>query len=166
MSVDFGIFVVDWKDFAGRIDKGDDPFDVIEGREQEPLSLETLEAQDDFLSCLDRLRDRMAPDDWNAASELFDHLFWSWRGPDKQILECGEPDAGIDVAWSPGTVKRFAETWRRVNLAALRSAFEAAKPPPERFSSAEEFISSARECGECLDRAAREDKGLVVYVFG
>jgi len=166
MSVEFGIYVVDWESFTVSLESAGDPFEVVEELTQERLSVDSLEAQDEFLGCLDKLRERMAPDAWNAMSELFGHLFWSWQGADKQILDCGEPDTGIDVAWAPDTVKRFAALLPRMDLATSRSAFEAVKPPSGWFPGADGFISFAGECGDCVERAAKEGKGLVVFVFG
>lgn len=163
MSVECSLFIVDWDVFRAAIETRD-PFEVVDDVDPELLPDELVQTQDAFLTALDAIGPRLDGGVRSAATELFDHLFWSWRDPSRQILECGQPDTGIDLAWSPQTVHRFAVAARACDVGAIAAAFTAAESCDE-FAAGDELARYADAWIAAVLRAADASRGLVLFVF-
>jgi hypothetical protein len=169
MSVEMAVYIVDWDGFQEQV-RHTEAYEVLEQLSPEPLEYESARAPMSFLKVFDAFKPAWKSDEQRYFKEVFDTLFWSWRGDGEQVmeLETGEDGDlfGIDVALKPETVKELEAMARRLDLEHCRSLFEQHVTNTERFASFDDWKRYGDEWQGLIRRAAEEDKGLVVAVFG
>lgn len=171
MSVEFNTYLVDWDDFQERIhdlDDGDDAFVVLEELEAERHDRQRRAL--DFMEAFDAFQRSWKSDGRLYFKEVFDSVLWPSRGIGRQIVELEAEHQGdlfgIDTALKPETVKELSEMGKRFDLEECRQHFEKYDRENSYFESFDEWKEYAEEWMDLLHRAAAEDKGLIVAVFG
>lgn len=172
MSVDAYVYLVDWPAFQAGVRHGEASEVLDEDLGVEPAWDGPLSASMDFLNDFDQFRRAWKADERYYFQEVFDTLFWSWRGEHNRVFELVEgddPDSdlnGVDTAMSPETAAEFAATASRFDLEACRPLYEQHVSSSHRFESFDEWKSFGQEWLDLLHRAATERKGLDVIAFG
>lgn len=161
-------FLIEFESLEDRIRAfGGDMRDAVDDLSPEPLPNYERLAQQQFLECLDAMSWRHHSEAHAAARALFDRLFWSWRSEDLQIVQIDRVPFGLDSAWSPATVKLFADLWTELSpvFAKLREPFETAAGNGELVGKFEDFVAYARAWGNVLSCGADADRGLIIVQF-
>ena len=169
MGVEFEVYLVDdWEKFTSKITETNDTYISVELLNPESTACSGyLSAQYDFMECLDAIKGKWAGEASKACKTLFDHLFWSHREIVRhRIVEIGitQRPFGLDVAWEPGTTKRFGELARRVDLEECWRVFSPGNQ--DRFKTHEEFAEYGSFWLDVVLRGADSCRGLAVVVLG
>jgi hypothetical protein len=163
------VYLVDWDDFQEKV-RHAEAYEVLEQLRPEPLEYDSAKAPMGFLEAFDAFKRAWKSDERRDFKEVFDTLFWSWRGGADQVMELEEGEDGdlfgIDVALKPETVMELAGVARRLDLGRCRPHFEEHVTAGGRFDSFDDWKGYADEWLGLLRRAADEGKGLVIAVFG
>jgi hypothetical protein len=132
VSVECALFLVDWAEFVAAAAGCAEIYPAAARWQAEPLPWDSLSAQSSFLACLDALPPGGLANRDQAAHEVFDHLFWSWRGPQYRVMDlAAEPEPfGLETAWGPETTRRFAGIARGIDLGEARPWF---RPDPSEW---------------------------------
>jgi hypothetical protein len=169
MSVEMAVYLVDWDDFQEKV-RHEEAYEVLEQLRPEPLEDGNAKAPMGFLEAFDAFKRGWTSDERLYFKEVFDTLFWSWRGGADQVMELEEGEGGdlfgIDVALKPETVKELAGVARRLDLGRCRPLFEEHVTNVRGFNSFDHWKGYAEEWLGMLRRAAEGNKGLVLAVFG
>lgn len=182
MSVNMGVYVVDWAKIQERFLHAwtcDDPelemfcyaYRVLYEFEEEKLSTDSAKAPSDFVYCYDAFKRAWKTDSRLDFHKVFGTMFWfCWtKGKQTMELERGEDERidfyGIDTALKPETVKELAKAASRFDLEECRPHFLKYIKGGSRFRTFEDWKSYGEEWLGILRRAAAEDKGLVVANF-
>jgi hypothetical protein len=158
----------DWPAFVSRIDDSKNIYLSVESLDPEPMACSSsFSAEYDFMECLGALRGKWTGAASPACADVFAHLFWSYHENVRyRIVEIGNTQRpfGLDVAWGPGTMKRFLESAQRVDLEECRSIF--APGGQDRFQTYEEFAEYGSFWLDVVRRGAESGRGLAVVVCG
>lgn len=160
-------FLVDFATLEDRIRAFGGIREAVGDLTPEPLPTDQRIAQQQFLECLDAMSWGEQGEAHAAARAMFDRLFWSWRSEDLRIVELDRAPFALDSAWSPPTVKLFAELWTPLGpaLDSLRQAFDRAASEGELVGRFDDFRRYARAWGHILERGAAEGLGLIVVQY-
>jgi hypothetical protein len=160
-------YLIDFESLEDRIRAFGGSREVVHDLSPESLPAYERLAQQQFLECLDAMSWGAQGEAHAAARALFDRLFWSWRSEELRIIEVDREPFGLDSAWSPPTVKLFAELWRQLApvLDGLRPAFERALGEGELVGRFDDFRSYAHAWGDILERGSADGLGLIVVQF-
>lgn len=160
-------FLLDFSTLDDRIRAYGDIHDAVSDLQAEPLPAYERLAQQQFLECLDAMSWGQQTDAHAAARAMFDRLFWSWRTEELRIVEIDRIPFALDSAWSPNTVRLFAELWQQLSpaLDGLRQAFDRAAGEGELVGRFDDFRKYAHAWGDILVRGAADDRGLIVVQY-
>jgi hypothetical protein len=163
------VYLVDWDEFKEKV-RHAEAYEVLEQLRPEPLEDESARAPMSFLDAFDAFKRAWKSDERLYFKEVFDTLFWSWRGGGDRVMELEEGEDGdlfgIDIALKPETVKGLEAMARRLDLEHCRPHFEKHVTAGGRFDSFDDWKGYADEWLGLLRRAAERDKGLVLAIFG
>src|SRR4051794_23469051 len=163
------VYIVDWDDFQERV-RNAEAYEVLEQLRPEPLGDRSAKAPMSFLDAFDAFKRAWKSDERLYFKEVFDTLFWSWRGGAARGMGLGEGGDGglfgVDTALKPETVKDLEAMARRLDLGNCRPLFEKHVTDRWRFDSFDDWKGYADEWLGLLRRAADEGKGLVIAVLG
>src|SRR5262249_50330162 len=110
VSVEMAAYLVDRDDFQEKV-RHAEAYEVLEQTSPEPLKYDSAKAPSSFLEAFDSFKRAWKSDERLYFKEVFDTLFWSWRGHADQVMELDEGEdgdlSGIDVALKPETVKEL-----------------------------------------------------------
>ena len=166
MSVECGLFVVDWDVLTVALDDGKSPGEMVDEWTERLVPIAAAQAQDEFLAALERMEGALPPSRLEPLNRLFSSLFWSWKDPILRILDAGGPDDGIESLWSPDTVQRFAGDVDQGDGKDIARAFDDRVGKSHYFDGCEEFVSYLESWCSAIRDAASEGKAVVVYVWG
>jgi hypothetical protein len=142
VSVEMAVYLVDWDDFQEQV-RNDDAYEVLERHSPEPLGDRSAKAPMSFLDAFDAFKRAWKSDERLYFKEVFDTLFWSWRGLADRVMELEEGEDGdlfgIDTALKPQTVKDLAAMARRLDLGNCRPLFEKHVTDRWRFDSFDDW---------------------------
>jgi hypothetical protein len=160
-------FLVDFSTLEDRIRAFGGVREAVADLTPEPLPGYERLAQQQFLECLDAMSWGQQGEAQAAARAMFDRLFWSWRSEELRIVEINFVPFALDTAWSPPTVKLFAELWTQLApvLDGLRPAFDRALGDGEIVGRFEDFRKYAHAWGDILERGAGDELGLIVVQY-
>ena len=171
MSVETSIHLVDWPAFQAGVRHGE-ASEVLEELGVEPAWHGLHSASMDFLDAFDAFRGAWKADERYYFQDVFDALFWTWRGEHNRVLELVEGDDpksdifGVETAMTPDTAADLAATAARFDLEACRPLYGRLVSSSRRFESFDEWKSFGQQWLDVLHCAAKEHKGLVVITFG
>ena len=170
MSVTCSVSLVDWPEFVRVAGAAKDSSALAQRFPPEPISDDISGRQLDFLERLDAFATAWDSSAREAFTALFNTLFWSWRSYEHRLIDLDVPierlSDGLESAWSPATVKRFAGLWRQVSLEECRDIYRPAEGEYVAFTTFEEFKEYAEEWGGIIERGAARGLGLVTFAWG
>jgi len=169
MGVDFSVSLVNWEELTEAVHRSP-PIELDEISDLFPPEPEadggSWGAASELWERFKGLRNRWRSPAVDAFAELFGTLFWSWQSGYERVDDLGLPidnRLGIDSAWSPRTVVRFASLWRQIDLESCRQVFQDVSSDLP-CSTFEEFKAAALEWGKLILRGAEQKRGLVVFI--
>jgi antirestriction protein len=183
MSVECGVFIVDWAEAESGL-KEADAFDFFTGQEiedeegdfiqencidQEPLSDVSVTAQMEFLDCYGKIARHWQSSSKASFEKIFHTFFWGSSSEGNQVMELNAPEENvefIDTALNPDTTGQLAEQGKQVDLAEIQALFQQHVKNSDYFPDGEDFTGYARDWLQILLKAAEQNKGVVVLVFG
>jgi hypothetical protein len=182
MSVNMGVYVVDWAKIQERFLHpwtSDDPeledfsyaYQVLTEFEEERLSTDSAKAPLEFLDCFDAFKRAWKSDSSLDFRKVFGTILWYWwpKGVQARELEKGNDERidfyGIDTALTPETLRELAKAASRFDLEECRPHYMKYVKSDRRFETFEEWKGYGEEWLNILRRAAAEDKGLIVSNF-
>ena len=171
MSVRMDVYLVDWDDFQEKV-LLDDVSEVLEADEFEGVALDdpSARAPAAFLEAFDRFKRAWKSEGKLYFKEVFDTLFADWRGGADRIMELQDGEDGnlfgVDTALKAETARELLKSAGKIHLEECRALFEATFDRTGRFQTFEEWKTYGEAWLGLLARAAEQDKGLIVVLFG
>lgn len=165
------VYLVDWDAFQEEVFHSD-ASEVLDGLEPVQLADENKRAPLAFMEAFDAFKRAWKSDEKFYFKEVFDTLFWDWRGDAYRIMELresGEEDCDLDcieTALKPETVRALLQTAKRLDLQACRHLYEEFVDDSNRFGSFDRWREYGEEWLGLLRRADVENRGLIVAGFG
>lgn len=170
MGMTFSVSLVPWNGFLSYLDEPDPEarrwFETFDAEETE---FDSVNGQFDFMHKLDVLSRNWRSPAAIRVFRLFDSLFCGVLSADSRILDVNVPKGAIPkwigAAWSPATVRRFAELWRGVTLEPARRYYKESPVDDCWCATFDEFKSWAEEYGNMVLKGADQGLGLVTSAF-
>jgi hypothetical protein len=107
------VYIVDWDDFQEKVRQAE-AYEVLEQLRPEPLEDEGAKAPMSFMEAFDAFYRAWKSDERLYLKEVFDTLFWSWRGGSaERVMELEEGRTATCSGSIPPSSPRPSRSWRR-----------------------------------------------------
>lgn len=183
MSMEYSVFIADWDEMVAKLQKSD-AFEVLTGEEvedeegecvqqggmeEEDISVDSVRAQMDFMSSCGRFAFSAQSASGAHFEKVFNTIFGYCLSEYQQIIEIDAPSEnieGIGTALNPEKTRQLAGEAALINLDECTDSQPHVKEENSYFPTLDEFKAYAQEWIDILRKAAEQDKGVVVLVFG
>ena len=170
MSVEMGAYLVNWDDFQEKV-RYADAYYLLGDCELLSLSDSNASAPLDFLEAFDSFKRAWKGEAKLRFKEVYDTIFWHWRGSSYQIMEfeAGESEdsdlSNLDTALKPESVKEYADLSRTFDLEECRPLHEKFVKDGGRFPSFDDWKAYGEEWLAMLQKAAAQGKGFIIVIY-